>query len=319
MLFKEKLLLSNCDSVRMLSAEEIRKRFLTGLTFADGVVLSPSALLDNAGFHSLISKRNVVKYLNEEGSGKFVVRGFNLSGDFCLVDYFKGLSEDYIISSIPGNPKKSDLSVEQLDLILTRLELTQKALDRINPVIEDARIEPGSLRNEISKRIECDESICSYFDSDGERMLFLSQSETVVSRSQWYEFSDRYFGRRSQIESARFKSEIIDPSYNSLFAISGEGFLQDNIKIINNIPEILLDSGVLLKSLRNEIKYIEYPMKTFEIISSLGAGELLKLLTDEALGYIEDKLQDKGRKYLSRKNWFGMYEVMRNKIGLEVK
>ena len=56
-----------------------------------------------------------------------------------------------------------------------------------------------------------------------------------------------------------------------------------------------------MKSFRNQIKYIEYPIKVFEIITSLGGGELAKFLTDEALGYIEDKFADKGEKYLSRK------------------
>src|SRR5690554_6959094 len=76
MLFKEKLLLSNCDSVRALDGNELRKRFLTGLAFADGVVLSPNALIDNTGIAEVISQSNVTKYLNEEGQGKLVIRGF---------------------------------------------------------------------------------------------------------------------------------------------------------------------------------------------------------------------------------------------------
>ena len=67
MLFKEKLLLSNCDSVKRLPAEQLKKRFLTGMAFGDGVVLSPNMLIDNTGFEALLARRNVVKYLNEEG------------------------------------------------------------------------------------------------------------------------------------------------------------------------------------------------------------------------------------------------------------
>ncbi len=204
-------------------------------------------------------------------------------------------------------------------MLFSRLELTQNALNNINPKIEAVSITKDSLKNEIIKRISDDEIIGNFFDSDGERILFVKQTKEYVSRSQWYKISDDYFGKRSPIESLRFKSEIIDPGYNSLFAIKGEGFLQDNIRIINNIPEVILDSGVILKSLRNEIKYIEYPIMAFELISSFGAGELAKYLTDEALGYVEDKLQDKGENYFSRKNWFGMYDLMKRKIGLEIK
>lgn len=88
MLFKEKLLLSNCDSVRALDGNELRKRFLTGLAFADGVVLSPNALIDNAGIAAVISQSNVTKYLNEEGQGKLVIRGFGMDGYTDVRDYY---------------------------------------------------------------------------------------------------------------------------------------------------------------------------------------------------------------------------------------
>ncbi len=319
MLFKEKLILSNCDSVRKLGTNEVRKRFLTGLTFAEGVVLTPNTLIDNVDFHSLITRKNVVKYLNEEGAGKFIIRGFNIDREICLAEYFEKLPDDYIISSLPNSPMKSNINDEQKKLILTRLDETQQALEKISPKVERIEIQTDSLQNEVFNRISDDDAIGSFFDSDGERILFKEKAKRVISRSQWYILSDQYFGKKSLIESNRFKSEVIDPAYNSLFAIEGEGFLQDNIKVINNIPEIILDSGVVFRALRNEIKYIEYPIKAFELITSFGAGELVKFFTDEALEYIEDKLQDKGEKYLSRKNWFGMYDVMKNKIGLEVK
>lgn len=98
MLFKEKLLLSNCDSIRKLNQSELRKRFLTDMTFADGVVLSPNTLIDNIDFYQLIFRKNLVKYLNEKGSGKFVIRGFNCDQDQLLTDY--------IISRFEGSPKK---------------------------------------------------------------------------------------------------------------------------------------------------------------------------------------------------------------------
>jgi len=322
-LFKEKLLLSNCDSARKLSSEEVRKRFLTGLTFADGVVLTPNVLIDNVDVHKLIARKNVVKYLNEEGYGKFIVRGFGLNGQLSLIDYFNNLPDDFIFASLRGNPVKSEVSGSQLDMLLTRLELTQDALNRVNAKVEPLSITKDSLRDEICVRISDELAVGSqignFFDSDGERALFVNQSSESVSRSHWYRLSDKYFGKKSQVEAIRFKTEIIDPAYNSLFAVKGEGFLQDNIKVINDIPEVILDAGVTFKSLRNEIKYIEYPIKAFELISSLGAGELAGFLTDEAMGYVEGKFKDKGEGYLSRKNWFGMYDVMKNKIGLEVK
>lgn len=319
MLFKEKLLLSNCDSVRKLNKAELRKRFLTGMAFADGVVLSPSTLIDNIDFYELILRKNIVKYLNEEGSGKLVIRGFNCDKEQSLTDYFESLPSDYIISSFDGSPKKSQLSSCQYIEILSRIKSAQKALDNINYKVEKITAQKEALRNEITKRLDDNDILGHYFSGDGDRTLFKMSTEEKFSRSQWYHVSDDYFGKKSPIESSRFKVEVINPAYNSIFASKGEGFLQDDIKFLQNVPEIILDSGVVFKSLKNEIKLIEYPYKAFELVTSFGSGEIIKYITDEALGYIEDKLTEKGQTYLTRKNWFGMYSRMQKSIGLELK
>lgn len=319
MLFKDKLLLSNCDSVRKLNKAELNKRFLTGLAFADGVVITPNILIDNPEINELISSWNVVKYLNEEGYGKFIVRGFGLNDEISLVDHFDSLQSDFILSSIDGHPTKSQLTNYQIDQIKTRLAATQVVLDRVKPRVEGLTVDPHALKNEISVRIGDDEIIGSFFEDDGERFLFNSHSEKCVSRSNWYSMADGYFGKKSPIEAARFKTEVIDPAYNSLFAAKGEGFLQDNIKIINNLPPQLLNSTLTIKSFKDEIDYIRNVADMFEIIFSLGTTELAKLVTDEALNFIEDKLQEKGENYLTKKNWFGMYNVLTRKIGLEFK
>lgn len=319
MLFKEKLLLSNCDSVRKLNKSELQKRFLTGMAFADGVVLSPNTLIDNIDFYELILRKNIVKYLNEEGSGKFVIRGFNCDKDQSLADYFEKLPPDYIISSFKGSPKKSQINSSQHIEILSRIKLAQKALNNINYKVEKITAQKNALRNEIFKRLDDNEIIGHYFSNDGDRLLFKMSTEKIFSRSQWYQVSDNYFGKKNSIESYRFKAEVINPAYNFIFASKGEGFLQDDIKFLKNVPAIILDSGILFKSLKNELKLIEYPYKAFELVTSFGSGEIVKYITDEALGYIEDKLTEKGQTYLTRKNWFGMYSKMQKSIGLELK
>lgn len=319
MLFKEKLLLSNCDSVRKLDTEEIRKRFLTGLTFADGVVLSPNAVIDNVDFHRLITRKNVVKYLNEEGHGKLVIRGFNLYEGQTLFDYYNSLPDNFIISSITGSPQKSEITREQSSSLIERIILTQEALNQIGYKMEKLEIPKESLRNEVYKRIDDNEAIGHFFSDSDARNKFIRIGEDKYSRSQWYQLADDYFIDERHNSADKFKIEVIDPAYNSLFATKGEGFLQDQIKLINDVPEIILDTGVAFRSLRDEIKLIEYPIKAFEFITSLSAGSIIKFLTDEALEYAEDKLTEKGKSYLTRKNWFGMYSKMKKRIGLEMK
>jgi len=315
LLFKEKLLLSNCDSVRILKKEELRKRFLTGLVFADGVVLTPNTLIDNNNINDLITRANVVKYLNEEGYGKLIIRGFGLTENLNLEEYYKSLPSDFIISSLPGSPKKSQISPQQSSELLYRIETTQNSLNKIGCEVQGMEVASERLRDEIYNRINDNDVIGVFFNSDHERVLFKQAEVDKVSRSQWYQVADNYFGNNAE----RFKVEVINPAYNSLFALDGEGFLQDDIKFINDVPEIILDAGVVFKSLRNEIQLIEYPIRAFEIISSLGSGEIIKFLTDESIGYIEDKLEKTGKSYLTRKNWFGMYAKMKKYIGLEIK
>ena len=86
MLFKEKMYLSNCDSVRGLSNDEIRKRFLIGLVFGNGVILSPNILFDTKGLNQVLEQKNVIKFLNEEGYGNFIIRGMNIENINSLDD-----------------------------------------------------------------------------------------------------------------------------------------------------------------------------------------------------------------------------------------
>lgn len=335
MLFKEKLLLSNCDSVRQLELNKIRQRFLTSLAFGDGVVLTPNTIFDNVNINSLFGKRNVHKYLNEEGKGKFVVRGFDVQPGFSLISYFEGLAPDYILSSLPESPRLADISQKQRDELLYRCENLQAAMNSIAPTYENIEIDENALKNEIFSLIDNDDILINhdalessaqiqraqrlgFFLSSEERERFKEQAKGAVSRSQWYTLCDSYFDS-DLTKASRFKLEVIDPSYNSLFVFKGEAFLQDNMGFMNDIPDIVLDSSVAFKAIRNELKLIEYPLKAFELISSLGASEIAKFLTDEALSYVEDKFEDSGKQYLSRKNWFGMYNKLTKKVGLEIK
>lgn len=320
-MLKEKILLSNCDSVRRLSKDELKKRFLTGMVFGDGVVLSPNILIDNMGMHELLSRKNLVKYLNEEGFGKLIIRGFTLDRDMTLLDYYESLPENFIFSSIDGGIAKRDLDRWQEQSLTERIKETQKALGNLGYVIEPMEIGTNSLTQEVSRRLDDDNCIGYFFDDDGERILFrkLVSSSGVVSRSDWYAIADRYFLSKNKSASSYFKAEVIDPAYHSLFAKKGEGFLQDNIKSLSNVPGLILDAGITYKALKNEVELFEYALTVFEFVSSLGSSELLKFITDQAMGYIEEKISDKGISYLSRKNWFGMYPKIRNIIGLEIK
>ncbi|MFZ2289044.1 MAG: hypothetical protein WAV92_05170 [Halopseudomonas yangmingensis] len=320
MLFKEKLLLSNCDSVRGLSPEEWRKRFLTGLAFADGVVLSPNTLIDNLDVTQSLAQTNVHKYLNEEGAGKLVIRGFNMGGKPDMQEYYQRLPDNFIISSLPGSPCKGQLSGHQQKLMEQRLQHLQGCLDSICAVSQSLVLGSDGLSREVLRRLDEPASIGHSFDSDGERTLFMLGASNCRSRSDWYAYARQFFANRGQPQGfEQLCAEVIDPAYNSLYAMPSEGFLQDNIRHLQGLPEQLLDVGIAFRALRREIALIQYPLRLFEFISSAGAGELARYLTDEAMNFIEDKLVDSGHDYMTRRNWFGMYPRLRRYMGLEIK
>ncbi len=312
MLFKEKMYLSNCDSVRGLSNDEIRKRFLIGLVFGNGVILSPNILFDTKGLNQVLEQKNVIKFLNEEGYGNFIIRGMNIENINSFADYFEKLPSNYKISNLNGI-EKGELTRSQLQYIGNNIKYIDKIIQNIKPVYQNALIQKDSLSKEIFKRISID-----YFDDDEKFNKFLLESEKLVSRSEWYTFLNIFLkGNKTKINS--IKSEIIDPAYNSLFINNSESFIQDNINVLDKIPEKILSGIVTINSLKNEIELIEYPLKAFEIVTTVGTTELFKIITDEALSYIEDKATEKGISFLSRKNWFGLYPILQNKLGLEIK
>lgn len=312
MLFKEKMYLSNCDSVRELSNEEIRKRVLIGLVFGNGIILSPNILFDTKGITQVLEKKNVIKFLNEEGMGNFIIRGMNIKDISSFSNYFEELPNNYKISSLNGK-EKSQISKIELKELLENIKKIDYIIQKINPVFENATIFENSLNDEIKKRISN-----KYFDNEEEYIKFLLNSSKLVSRSAWYEFTNEFFKNDSK-KINPLKIEIIDPAYNSLFVNPNESFIQDNIQMLDKIPEKILSGLVTINSLKNELELIEYPVKAFEIITSLGSTELFKIITDEALGYIEDKATEKGMSFLSRKNWFGLYPKLSKKMGIEIK
>lgn len=319
MLFKEKLFLSNCDSVRQLPHDEVHKRIMLALAFSDGVVVSPNTLLDNSAIALTLKKPHVHKYLNEDGFGKVIIRGNGLAPDITLQDYYDQLPPDYIISSLPGSPIKSKIKPAQEIEIRERLGAIQQVLASIKPIYQPVDLTPKCLQNEIYRRLNDPKILGYFFKHDGDLELFKIRTSSLVSRSQWYSFLKELAFHNPQFPIDQLRLEVIDPAYHSLFVHTGEGFMQDKIKFLSGLPPSLVNATVGIKSLRKELNLISYPYKIFKIVSSFGTNELLHFLTEQAVDYIEDKALDEGYKHFDRKNWFGLYPEMRKYIGVEIK
>lgn len=311
MLFKEKIFLANCDSVRRLDYNELWKRIRIGLVFADGVILSPNALIDNENIFNALNDSQLVKYLKEEGLGKLVVRGKDVYPGQTLMEYFNNLPGNYIFSSIEGAPAKRALSQDQLKNLVERINYVDNFLLDISAQRERVELTPHSLSMQLVDRI----AGVDFLDLKVKDNLQES-FKRVVSRSDAY----KIIQSPNLIDSSeRLRVELVDPSYNLLFVKPGETFAQDKIKILDRIPNKILDVAVTIKSLREEIELLSFIWESVVFIRSAGAEDLLRVVTKKAIDYIEDRFLNNGFEMLSRKNWFGLYPKLARKMGIEFK
>lgn len=316
MLFKEKLYLANCDSTRRLSREELHKRFMTAVVFADGVVFSPNVLIDNPGILDMLSGRRVAHWFQEEGLGSVVVRGVGVHEGMSLVEYFDQLPGDYVVSRLGGRTKQQleASGKQELDALRLELEHTQQQLMRYQAGWETLKLTPESLTQEILKRYRklWDSK---YFAHDTRLLDRVREQETVLpSRSAWYQHLE---GMTPGLRE-HFKWEVVDVAYGRLFVKPGEAFAMDRIKYLSGLPETILQGGLGIRAMRKQREWISQAYGLFGLVTSLATEELLRVLADEAIGFLEDKALDRGLDWACRDNWFGLYDKVTAKIGVEL-
>lgn len=321
MLFKEKVLLSNGDSVICRESDEIKKRLLMALAFSNGVILSPNILLDNNGIDDILSSRNIKDYVNNCDSPSFIIRGRNITSIGSIENYFDSCEDEYIISSLPGSPKKKDLKESQLSAFKAKLRNVDLQLKDINPTYINTDFEKDSLRKEIYSRLIENDIWEKYFKNENQYGLFIDETKEICSRSSWYDYNKKEIAKflNDKISIDQFKMEIIDTSYNYVYTGTSDAFIQDDIKYLSVFPIELFEGAVSIKRHREKIENIKFYIDLIQFVSSLGTDQIMKVIANEALEYLEDKAVEKGFEILSRRNWFGLYPKLRNHMGVEVK
>lgn len=141
------MFLSNCDPVRRLSVPEIEKRFLLAVTFAEGAIVTPSALLDNTGFATVFGRQNLHKWYNEEGSGTLIVRGPGKSSTVSMADYFDSLPPNHFLTRF--GQRKENLSRLQIAEIRDDISTLDRSLMRLAPKAEGAALARNALTDAI--------------------------------------------------------------------------------------------------------------------------------------------------------------------------
>jgi hypothetical protein len=292
---------------------------MMGLAFADGVVVSPNVLVDNNSTFGFLGDRAACKYLNEEGAGKFIVRGFGLESSMTVLDYYDALPETFLFSSL-GGKSKQELTNSEVTELVERLRRVQFNLDAISACTVGLNKPATALRDEIYGPQGLDaSSIVKYFPNKSSYVAFEKKAAGWVSRSEWYEGVNAFFSQHVQGDAEPFKREILDPAYSRVLTVDNEAFIHDNINVLPGVPGVLMEGTVGLRALRKEISLISFPLELFQFIHTFGIEDIVKYLTDEACNYVEDKLSEKGFRYLSRRNWFGMYPMMARFMGVELK
>lgn len=317
MLFKNKLLLANCDSVIKRPEEELNKRLKMGLLFSEGIILSTNILIDNNSMDNIFRDSVIKQYLlSDEGHGKLVIRGRSLDENQSLVDLYHALPDSFIFSSFNGK-LKSQLSFNEVENLLYRLQYMDSIINDSQAIKESiSDFSTNTFSEELSTRAE------SYFEDL--KVDYLEQSitdfhyklQTINSRSEAYILTDSYFSDSMYAE--KIKQELINPAYNNMFVEGSEGFVQDKIKVLSSLPTALINSGISLRQHREKVELISTVWDSFNFISSFGTDSIVDIITDKAQDYIETRLEEKGKGYLSRKNWYGMYDKLSNSLGVEV-
>jgi len=317
MLFKEKLLLANCDSVMKRPKEELNKRFKMGLLFAEGIILSTNVLIDNNSIDSIFQDNTIKQYLlSNEGHGKLVIRGRGLEDNQPLIDFYHNLPDNFIFSSFNGK-LKNQLSFQETEIILNRLKIIDEIIHNSQALKES--IDNSSTSALSEQLIIRSESYFKDFNNINFKQSidrFQKEFKTIKTRSQAYHLSEIYF--TNKLIREKIRTELIDPAYNHMFVKSGEGFVQDRIKVFSNLPTSVINSGMTLRQHKQKIELILEVWDILNLIHSFGSTTIYDILEDKALDYIESKLVDSGKNFLTRKNWYGMYNKMSNSLGVEV-
>lgn len=309
MILKQRLFLANCDSVRQLAQDEVAKRLLLSAAFAEGVVVSVNLLIDNQGMADVLARPELESWYREEGAGSLALRGMFADDDVSLVDYFRNLPPSFRLSRLGGRTKADMLPAEEAT-ILRDLERIDHLLALYQAGKSPVPRAPTALARAVARRLGRNPGADLLLEQAG------IDPTALVSRSDWYKAL-----AQSQLPPAdrdRLRIGIVDAAYNSLFVRRGEAFAMDRIKVLGNLPTPLLSGSVNLRNYRREIGHLRTGARVFSFISSLATEEILRALTDAAVGYLEDKAQEKGLGWFDRRNWFGLYPRLVNQIGVEI-
>jgi len=311
MIIKEPLFLSNCDSVRAMSRTELRKRLLVGVAVANGVVVSPNLLIDNAYIADTFGHPRLHRWFTGEGSGALLVRGMFEGDRVCLVDYFNALPGEHVLSRFDGRSKDALTDAER-DTLLRDLDRLDGMLESYSAGFRSIPRDPGALSREITKRLAREPDAKALLDDAGA----LPAEGSLVSRSQWYSHLKSVLPDEGLRD--RVMTSVIDTSYNALFVTRGEAFAMDRIRILGGLPVALLDATVEIRNYRKQIDHIFTAARVLSFAYTAGTDGIAKALSDVALEVLEDKAKDLGMTWLDRRNWFGLYPRLTSTIGVEI-
>ncbi|MBK1693026.1 hypothetical protein CKO33_12760 [Ectothiorhodospira mobilis] len=273
-------------------------------------------MIDNPGILDILASHQVERWFREEGAGRLVIRGRGMNPGMSLVEYFDALPGGYVISRLNGRTKGelAGNDGQALDALRRELERMQRQLELYQAKWEEITLSPDSLTREILSRYDpAWES--DYLASDPGLLRAVQEGEVrLVSRSDWYQYLRGMDpGRRE-----RFRLEVVDAAYNRLFIYPGEAFAMDRIRVLGDLPDGLLEGGLAVRAMREKLEWIQDGYRLFGLVSSLATDELVRVLADEAMGYIEDKAKEQGLDWMRRENWYGLYDKVTQKIGIEL-
>jgi len=221
MLFKQRILLANCDTTEYRTDEQakniFRRQLHTGLLCGNGVVLNVGAIVDipdavealNAEHDAFIENcAGLLAASTTNDNPLIVVRGLpetaiGPTGRMSLVQYFESRDKGWIISSLGGMTKgelqqdseKLDKFVGRMEALSDRLNELGARAERVSPAAANRLREHVKLTVETLKTQNRSKIVVSESDYESPPEITFDDiadiAATVASRSQAYGLIDR--------------------------------------------------------------------------------------------------------------------------------
>lgn len=313
---KSNLYLSNCDSVHGRNKDELFERAVWGLALGKKIIITPNMIIDNPNIHNIFYENTVKRFLYNN-PGKIIIRHNHHKDKICLKDRFDSLDEDFIFSAHPSKPTKKTFPKEDLYAYSSNIEKLDLFFEEIDAEHQKVGLTESSLYCKIlcAMKTQSEKNNNNFISNDifEEKIEFYKKNRKLVSRSDWYNFSEKEFPEISD----KIKFSFIDPCYNDLFIREKEVYATDRAKS----GSLIFSKALLVKEThQKKIDTAKGILKLIRFVHTFPIDGISYIINEYIGEEIKEDLKDRVLDYVqTTETWQKMYGKILGQIGLGLK